>query len=362
MKFVNSLKKAAALTSALVLTGVYLLTPNVSAIPYDPNGPGLDKPGFNVYTGTPSVGDESDFLRGKEDGTTGYINDVNSNCNNGQTYTLRVYVHNGANAIYNASGQGIARDTKVRVNMPGATPASGFQFTSAISASNASTVTDGMNLNCANGKKVKLSYIAGTASQYTVPGGNQKLSDAIVTTGAPIGTKSPDGNVEGCWDQRVWVTLQVKVEEQPQEVNSLGVCKLLTVETSAGRKVTANITEEVQNATITGYKINWGDGSTSDKKSDSHQYASDGKYTITAEVRVKYADGREEWKSADTCKMDVTFKGDTPPTVTPPTSTTPKPTALPSTGPAGVAAAVTLVSAASTAAYYFVQRRRLGQF
>lgn len=383
MKFKSLFKKATLFVATAVLASVSLAG-TASAIPFTADTPGTANPAFNVYTGVPTIGDEKDFLRGKEETATGYINDVNSACTNGTRFLLRVYVHNSANQTQNNNGNGpsVAHGSKVRVALPSEnTNASKFNLNSVISATNVSSVSDGMSINCGN-KVVKLNYVKGSAKQFTVPGGTQALSDNIVSSGAAIGTQSPNGDVWGCFDQRVWVTLVVEVKEAPKTCEELGtcpktceelgtcpktceelgtcpkdskgVCKAITVKTFDGRKVEASVTGTVDNAEIVGYKIAWGDGSESNKQSDSHTYAADGTYTITASVQIKTADGKTEWKTATDCATKVVFKGDEPPKVIPPE----KPTQLPVTGPAGVAAIFTGVSAFSAVAHNLIVRRR----
>lgn len=216
---INKLIKKIALTTSLVLVTAVLAAVAVKpalAIPYEGDAtPGLSYPAFNVYTGTPSVGDEADFFKGKVETDSTYVSDVSSACAAGTRFSLRVYVHNAANQNLNENGNGpgVAHNTKVRVSLP-SNEATSFTNSAVITSSNASSVSDSMTIDC-NGRKVALEYVAGTAKQFTVPGGTQSLSDSIVTTGAPIGTNSPNGDVWGCWDQRVWVTLVVTVKESP---------------------------------------------------------------------------------------------------------------------------------------------------
>lgn len=217
MNLTTLTKQVSTALMAVAAVGLLTLAPVASAIPYTPEHTGTSSPAFNVFTGVPQEGDESDFLRGKEEGNTAAsVNHVQSACNNGQRFTLRVYVHNSANQTLNESGVGIARGTKVKVDLPDpAAQSANFPINGTISATNASTVNDDMAITCANGKKVKMSYVPGTAKQFTGYSGTKALSDTIVTTGAPVGTEKPDGNVLGCFAQRVYVTLTVKVVEVP---------------------------------------------------------------------------------------------------------------------------------------------------
>jgi PKD domain len=240
-----------------------------------------------------------------------------------------------------------------------------------------------MTINCGN-KRVKLSYVAGSAAQFSSRTGTTALSDSIVTSGASIGTYSPNGDVWGCWDERVWVTLTVRVEETPttidvcpnipgdqatvpsgmtQDANgncintviSTGECRAvqINVEDARARRIGVNINAAVDNgATVVGYRIDWGDGTSSDKQKDSHTYAQDGTYRVSASVQVRYNDGRTEWKTANGCIRDVTFSGDKTPTVNNIT-----PSHLPATGAAGLASIFAGVSTVATIAYSVVSRR-----
>jgi PKD domain len=367
MSFSQTIKRTAAGAIALTMLLVAGLTaaPNtVSAIPYGENGTSTTKtPAFNVFTGVPNgTGNEADFLRIKPQasGNDAYVNSLNSACDTGSAYTVRTYVHNGADPSYNTKENGIAiaRNTVVKMTAPLNTPKSSFEFKSTISASNAASVSDNAFLNC-NGKTVKLALVPSSVKAYSTPLGFTGAPDSAVNGSLKIGSRvAGSGDVLGCWEDRVWVSYEVKVEEVPDKPKpSLGECKLLDVKTVGGRKITYDISGTTDNAQIVGYRVNFGDGNSSTEKSGEHEYAQDGTYTITAEVRVKYADGKEEWKSADNCMKQVTFEGDKPPKVVPPTPSG-GPTVLPETGPAGVAAVVTAVTGMSTAAYYWVVRRR----
>lgn len=336
MKIKSFIKKVTAASLAAALVSVFALSAHTSAVPYDPNNPGTNYPAFNIYTGTPSVGDEPDFLRGKEETSTGYVNDVNSACNNGTRYMLRVYVHNGANAIHNqgGSGPGVAHGTNVRVNLPSAdAEASSFPISSVISANNASSVSDSMAINC-NGKKVKLNYVAGTAKQFTALSGTQALSDSIVTTGAPIGTYGPNGDVWGCWDQRVWVTLVVEVKEQPTTPPVTATCDLMQITAASDRRrvTISNFKTSQTNASVKNVVINWGDNSPALTLTDAskvvgqtHDYAADGKYNITATVTFS-VEGKPDMTAGGAgtaCAQQVQFTSGKPPVVTPPTTKPP---------------------------------------
>jgi hypothetical protein len=246
----------------------------------------------------------------------------------------------------------VAHGTKVAVNLANSQAAANYPMKATITASNAATVMDGLTISC-GGKSVNLSYINGSASQYTIPGGTQALSDSIVTSGAPIGTMKPDGNVWGCWDQRVWLGLKVQVKSVPEVPQSSGSCKAVDMVVGDNRTVSVTVNGLTSdNASITGYRVDWGDGSTGNSQTDSHTYAKDGTYTITSSVQVKFADGHSEWLTAPACTKQVTFKSGVP--VTPPTT-------LINTGPGDVAAIFAATTLAGAMAYRLYMARRLAR-
>lgn len=326
--------------SAIVFSG------KAHAIPYTPGGvPGLDHPAFNVYTGVPSYGNEADFLTGHVAGSSNpYTDPVNDACANGTQFGVRVYVHNGANQDLNKNGTGpaVAHNTKVKVSVPGTTASN---LVGTISASNAASVSDTLKINC-NGKTMQLSYVTGSAIQQRMDGSTTPLSDSIVTTGAPVGTKTPNGDMWGCFEQRVLVFLKVKVTETPKPPVEKFACTIGNFEID-GRTVKLTIAPKVQNVTVVAYDVNWGDGSeNSTTATSSHTYTKDGTFKITAKFQVRKANGQTEWVTSEECNKSVTFSPTTPQV---------KPTHLINTG----AGSIVGIFAATTAAGAFLHRKWL---
>lgn len=174
--------------------------------------PGFDHVTFNSFTGVPGIGDERQFFNGHYSDAGSVYSDPMPQVKNGDVLTLQVYVHNNADESLNASGAGIARNTKVRVVLPEGI-AKAQEATAYISADNAQpqTVYDTLDFGAANGGSFQMEYVPGSAhlkGNFT----DVSLPDSIVTTGAAIGTRGADGNMEGCYKQMVYVTLQVKVK------------------------------------------------------------------------------------------------------------------------------------------------------
>lgn len=403
MTMKTSFLKKAVLGLAGIAAVVVLATGTARAIsiPYEgPNTPPAPSPAFNVFTGVPSVGTESDFLRSRVptaptgDTSTPYVDPLTASCTKGQRIQMRVYVHNGATKSNNNGGNGssVAHGTKVKVALP--TEAASVQKPSAtISSTNAGTVNDGAIINC-NGKTVKLKYIAGSASQYSIGTGVVPLSDSIVTTGVPISSQGKAGDVWGCWDERVYVILAVEVEEvtPPTPVYS---CDLLTVSKIDNRKYKFDVKYTAKNgATFKDVSFNYGDGQTG--SSNEHTFDKDGVYNVVATVNFM-VNGQAKSATSEACAKPVTvtkencevpgkenYPKDAPEckvcetnpnvpsdseecTVCPSNPSVPvtdatcveQPTELPNTGAGSVAGIFAAVTAAGALAHRFMTRRRI---
>jgi uncharacterized repeat protein (TIGR01451 family) len=173
---------------------------------------GMDHVQFNSITGVPNYGDERDFMRAKVGAGTAtdsnYADPLNT-IKSGDEVTVRVYVHNNADADKNADGSGVAKNTRVKVTLP--TGLNQNQVASAfVSADNAQpqTIEDTLNLTAA--VPVELQYVPGSAAIKT----NQQekaLGDELVTNGVLIGDDNLAGNMKGCFEYVALVTFKVKV-------------------------------------------------------------------------------------------------------------------------------------------------------
>lgn len=214
---VTALLTLAALTILPVLTKAGP-GPDRPTKTYSRNTPGFDHVTFNSFTGVNEgpapIGDERYFFNGKYTDAGSKYADPMPEVKNNDVLRLQVYVHNGADpALNTATGQpGVARNTKVRVALPQGFAAD-HQAKAYISADNAqpTTVEDTLNIGSALGEKFTLEYVPGSAK---VVGNhiNAQVADSIVGAGgALIGSEAIDGNVKGCFDEMIYVTLEVKV-------------------------------------------------------------------------------------------------------------------------------------------------------
>ncbi len=173
----------------------------------------LTGPVFNSFINTPSYGDERAFADARRSDQTaaGSYENVLPDVNKGvKEVVIRTYVHNNANQSTNASGQGIATGTKVRIDLPEAN-SNVLRARSYISADNAALVEDTVDLTGTENFRVE--YVPGSAKLYnnTAYSGGVALSDSIVTTGALIGDDALDGELPGCFEYESTVLITVKI-------------------------------------------------------------------------------------------------------------------------------------------------------
>lgn len=326
----------------------------VQAIPY--GDPAPVTPAFNIYTGAPhGVGDEPDFVRLRNSNGNPTVSAVENNfvdplgatCNVGDMFDVRTYVHNGATEHENDNGNGsaVAHDVVVNMNAPLGENSDSFTFESTVSASNAASVTDTGTLNCEN--DVQLELVPQTVNVYSRHYGWQSQPDSAVNGSLTIGSRAvASGDVWGCWEDRVIVVYTVRVVEQPQ---SIALCEVLDMTVIGDRRVEATITGETTNATLIGYRIEWGDGSETTSQTAEHEYAEYGTYKLTGFVNARYHDGTTEWLTGDACMQQITFTEDEQPEV------------LPQTGVGSLAAIFAGTTVGGAIAHRLRSLRRLGK-
>jgi len=169
---------------------------------------------FNSITDNPTYGDERYFHDVKRAGTpNGTPYSDNYEVSNGEELVLRAYVHNNANSKLNASGEGVAKNTRIRFLVPTGM-SSNLRTISYISADNAQPQMVSDTADLRSSTPFELEYIPGSAMQYTNSNTSGiALSDSIVTqSGAQIGDTSPNGNYRGCEEFVSTVHIRVKVK------------------------------------------------------------------------------------------------------------------------------------------------------
>lgn len=170
---------------------------------------------FNSITDNPQVGDERNFVRIREEGSSTYVDNVN--LTPGKVYEVSVFYHNDASSDLNASGVGIAKDTTLKMQIPGIVKSGvNAAFTGTVSASNSNPLSvwdEAYGKNNTNGEVV-LRYVDDSA--YFVSNGainGQKLPDTLFTTGAKLGYDAQDGKVPGCAEYAGFVNFKFVVDQ-----------------------------------------------------------------------------------------------------------------------------------------------------
>lgn len=183
----------------------------------DPNNPAanggrcgsMNGPVFNSFINTPSYGDERYFTDGyRTDQGKASTKDTIANVTEGsKQVVIRMYVHNNANESTNASGKGVAKNAKVKLELP-KTSGSSLQAVGAISASNASEVSDTVYMTA--NRSFRVEYVPGSAKLLRNTN-SYALSDSIVTSGAPIGYNTMNGELPGCFGYAALVEVTVNI-------------------------------------------------------------------------------------------------------------------------------------------------------
>lgn len=311
-------------------------------------------------TGGPGQIEQGDIYRVKDVTTnSAFADNINATCND--TVQFRVRVHNG----------GPETLTNVHVaatlNQSSSTTSHGSQVS--VSADNnlhGATVTAnaGVNTNVAT----TATYVSGSTqllNYSTTPGGESvlgNLPDGILSGGVNI------GNIGPLTSDTEEVQFQAKLS-CPTPQPPVFTCNDLELAAGDNRtvKISAFNTAASNGAAFKNAVVTWGDNSnaltSANLVGQTHQYAADGTYTVTATAHFTVNGQGDVTASGPQCQKQVTFSSTTPPTVTPPTTTPPAatPTALVNTGPGSVIGLFGAATAAGVAWYRRMLSHRLSQ-
>lgn len=201
----------AAIVFGVTTSGTALIGGDREVRPYTPgNTPGFNHVTFNSFTGVPNIGDERNFVTGKISQAPGGFYDPMNQVRAGDEILVRVYVHNNADSGLNASGQGVAKNTRVRVSIPNAL-SQDQKIHGFVSADNATPAVIEDTLSVNGEYPFQFDYVEGSARIKT-NFMDAALSDSITTSGVLIGDDKLDGNVNGCFEYVGLVTFKVKVK------------------------------------------------------------------------------------------------------------------------------------------------------
>lgn len=238
----------------------------------------------------------------------------------------------------------------------------------------------------------KMEYVAGSTmlANQTNPGGVKYNSDNLISGGIVIGNYGPGANAFVKFDAKV--PSEDKLECGVTEFRNVGVarpkgmneyyntaitrvekkcapsqpsysCDLLDIRQGANRtvEITNFKTSASNGATFKNAVVSWGDNTdaltTNNVVGQSHTYAKDGTYTVSAVAHFS-VDGADKSAGGAACSKEVTFT--TPGTPTTPVSPT-TPTQLPNTGVGDVLGIFAATTIAGAIAHKLLWGRRFGR-
>lgn len=160
---------------------------------------------FNSITNS-KIGDERNFVGAKLTNSNATVYNANEIAvKDGETYTIRLYVHNNSPLGMN----GIATGVKANFSIP-TTVAKSQTIIGYLNANNSNPARIWDEVKLTSDEDIYIEYVKGSA-KYTNTQGTFTLSDDVITSGAQLGYKTMDGNIPGCFDYDGQVTIQVKV-------------------------------------------------------------------------------------------------------------------------------------------------------
>ena len=194
------------------------------------------------------IGDEKNFVgaieASKIDWSNTGVSSLTWNANeinveDGETYTIRIYVHNNSPKGTDA----IAKDVKTTFSLP--TNVSNSQtIIGYIDSSNATPGRYWDEVTLKSDDDFYLEYVEGSAKYTNAKMGTVSLSDEIITSGVNVGYESLNGEIPGCYEYDGVATINVKVHKS---VNAKLTKKVRIKGTKTwSESVTAKVGDEVE--------------------------------------------------------------------------------------------------------------------
>lgn len=153
------------------------------------------------------INDEKNFVGAKVAGAN--VDTWNAdtiNVKDGETYTIRLYVHNN-----NPKGtEAVAEGVRANFSLP-TTVAKSHTIIGYLNSTNANpgTYWDEVTLN--SDSDFYLEYVDGSAKYTNAKMGTVSLPNEVITSGATLGYDSLNGKIPGCYEYDGVVTIDVKV-------------------------------------------------------------------------------------------------------------------------------------------------------
>lgn len=228
-KLVSLIRRAPKRISAVIAMVAAAIIVPAAVMAWGPDRPTFtmnnpsDHVAFDSITDNPNIGDERNFVGIRPDNGDNGINNVWSDSQavtGGQTYVVRMYVHNDAASNLNL----VAHDVTAKFNLPTTTGTSvqvdGFLSTSNWGANNSGNngsyyqIYDSATFT--GSQPFNVAYIPGTLkyenNSVGANGGVALPENIFTSSGAKLGYSALDGNIPGCMQYAGYVTFKVKVQ------------------------------------------------------------------------------------------------------------------------------------------------------
>ncbi len=185
------------------------------------------------------IGDEKNFVAAKVAGATVETWNANTiNVKDGETYTIRLFVHNNSPKGMEA----IAKGVKATFSIP-TTVSNELTIVGYLDSSNATPNRYWDEVTLKSDNNFYLEYVDGSA-KYNNNKGTFSLPNEVVTSGATLGFTSMNGEIPGCFEYSGVVTIDVKVHSSVAAKVSKTVRLKGTKEW--GESVVAKVGDEVE--------------------------------------------------------------------------------------------------------------------
>ncbi len=186
------------------------------------------------------IGNEKYFVGARlSSDTTSAWNAKSINVVDGETYTIRLYVHNNSPKGTDAIAKGVSVNFSLPTNVATSHTVIGY-----LNSSNANPGRYWDEVELTSSENFYMEYVKGSA-QYRNTQGTFALSDTIINDNVAIGYTSMNGEIPGCYDYDGEVTIQVKVHSSV----SAKLAKTVRIKGSNGNfveSVNANVGDEVE--------------------------------------------------------------------------------------------------------------------
>ena len=215
-------KSILAATAAVIVAGASLVVPATDVLAWGDSNKGRDvytleqinngelgdKITFNSITDG-KIGDERNFVGTRLSSST--VNKWEADevtVEDGQVYTIRLYVHNNSPKGKDRIAEGVTASFSLPTTVSTSQTVIGY-----LNSTNADPVRYWDEVKFVSEDDFYIEYVAGSAKYTNSKMGTVALSDSVITSGATLGYESLDGNIPGCYDYDGQVTIEVKVHK-----------------------------------------------------------------------------------------------------------------------------------------------------